>query len=348
MRVLIADDEATSRLVLKAMATKLGHECLVASDGSTAWELLAEGGIDVLLTDWMMPGMDGLELCRRVRDEPGLPYVYVVLVTALGDHDKVLEGMGAGADDYLVKPVDAFAVRTRLVAAERVTALHRQLVEVQYQLELATAAATERSLTDELTGLGNRRRMEIDLADAHARALRVQRPYGVVMFDIDHFKAYNDHYGHLAGDKILRRVAHRLLSASRAGEQVYRFGGEEFLLVLTDTTVEGAMTAAERLREAIVDLDAPHGVRETSPSVVTLSGGVAWWDPQSSMSSTDVLQAADEALFAAKSEGRNRIVMSSTFGDPWSLQSFTALAAQGTEKRTQLPTTLGGRRTHMQ
>jgi two-component system, cell cycle response regulator len=315
MRVLIADDEATSRLVLKAMASKLGHECLVAPDGLSAWEVLAEGGIDVLLTDWMMPGMDGPELCRRARNDLGGQYVYVVLITALGAHDQVLEGMGAGADDYLIKPVNAFAVQTRLVAAERVTALHRQLVEVQAQLELATAAATERSLTDELTGLGNRRRMEIDLADAHARAHRVHRPYGVVMFDIDNFKAYNDHYGHLAGDKILRRVAHRLQSETRAGEQLYRFGGEEFLLLLTDSGIEGATIAAERLREAISDLGAPHEFRESLPPIVTLSGGVAWWDPESAQSSNEVLQFADVALFEAKSQGRNRVVTSSMFRD---------------------------------
>jgi two-component system, cell cycle response regulator len=315
MRVLIADDEATSRLVLKAMASKLGHECLVASDGSSAWEHLAAGGIDVLLTDWMMPGIDGPELCRRARNDLGGQYVYVVLITALGAHDQVLEGMGAGADDYLIKPVNAFAVQTRLVAAERVTALHRQLAEVQAQLELATAAATERSLTDELTGLGNRRRMEVDLADTHARAHRVARPYGVVMFDIDHFKAYNDHYGHLAGDKILRRVAHRLQGETRAGEQLYRFGGEEFLLLLSDTDIEGATIAAERLREAIVDLAAPHEFRETLPPIVTISGGVAWWDPGSAKSSTEVLQFADVALFEAKSKGRNRVVTSSMFRD---------------------------------
>lgn len=328
MRILIADDDATSRLVLKAMASKLGHECLVATDGTSAWELIQAGEVDVLLTDWMMPGLDGLELCRRVRSELNDQYVYVVLITALGASDQVLEGMGAGADDYLVKPVDSFAVRTRLVAADRVTALHRQLAEVKAKLELATAAATERSLTDELTGLGNRRRMEIDLADAHARALRARRPYGVVMFDIDHFKTYNDRYGHLAGDTVLRRVAHRLVCEARAGEQLYRFGGEEFLLLLDEPTIEGATVAAERLRLAVVDLAVPHDSTDAPLPVVTLSGGVAWWDPASTKSSTDVLQLADEALYEAKSAGRNRIVTSSTIGDSVPFEPSEILATK--------------------
>jgi diguanylate cyclase (GGDEF)-like protein len=326
MRILIADDDATSRLVLKAIASKLGHECFVATDGLSAWEQLRTGKIEVLLTDWMMPGVDGPELCRRVRSDLGDQYVYVVLITALGEHDQVLEGMEAGADDYLVKPVDPFAVQSRLVAAGRVTALHRQLSEVKAQLELATAAATERSLTDALTGLANRRRMEIDLADAHARALRVHRPYGVVMFDIDHFKAYNDHYGHLAGDTILRRVAHRLLCETRAGEQLYRYGGEEFLLLLSEPTIEGATIAAERLREAVADLAAPHEFRGTPPPIVTISGGVAWWDPASATTSADVVQLADEALYEAKSAGRNRIVTSSTIGDFVPGGSFSSVA----------------------
>src|ERR1700688_4468758 len=163
MRVLIADDDATSRLVLEAIVAKLGHECLVATNGSIAWELLSSQAVDVLLTDWLMPGIDGPELCRRVRDELSGQYTYVVLITGLGHPEQVLEGMSAGADDYLVKPVDPFAVQTRLVAAERVTGLHRQVADFRAQLEQANLELLGLSLTDALTGLGNRRRMEEDL-----------------------------------------------------------------------------------------------------------------------------------------------------------------------------------------
>jgi diguanylate cyclase (GGDEF)-like protein len=307
VRILIADDDATSRLMLKAMASKLGHECLVATDGSRAWDLLTSEGIDVLLTDWMMPGMDGPELCRRVRHDLFDRYIYIVLITALGNHEQVLEGMSAGADDYLVKPVDPFAVQTRLVAAERVSILHHQLSEARAELEQATVDATTRSLTDALTGLGNRRRMEEDLASTHARALRSGRAYGVALFDIDHFKLYNDNYGHLAGDEVLRQVARCLGRAVRAGEWVYRYGGEEFLLLMPECSIDGAEAAAGRIRRAVAQLLLPHDTRPTTPQVVTLSGGVSCWTPGSTLSVAEVLQTADDALFEAKSQGRNRV-----------------------------------------
>ena len=307
MRILIADDDATSRLVLKATASKLGHECLDANDGSSAWDVLSSDRIDVLLTDWMMPGVDGPELCRRVRDELSDRYTYVVLITALGHREQVLEGMSAGADDYLIKPVDPFAVRTRLVAAERVTALHRQLVVIRAQLERANLELSERALTDPLTGLGNRRRMSEDLARAHAHARRTGRAYAMALLDIDHFKLYNDHYGHLAGDETLRQVAQCFSRAVRAGESIYRFGGEEFLLLLPDCSEVAAAAAADRIRRAVSDAAMPYDVRQTTPAVVTISGGVACWTPGCAFSVDDLLQQADEALFQAKTAGRDRV-----------------------------------------
>jgi two-component system chemotaxis response regulator CheY len=253
----------------------------------------------------MMLGVDGPELCRRVRHELDAQYVYIVLITALENHQHVLEGMSAAADDYLVKPVDPFSVRTRLIAAERVIELHRQLVDAQAKLVRATADATERTLTDTLTGLSNRRRMEEDLADMYARALRLGRTYGVALLDIDHFKAYNDRYGHLNGDEILRRVAHRFVNDVRASERIYRYGGEEFLLLMDDCTHEGATVAAERLRLAVEDLEIPHESRPDSPPSVTLSGGVACWDPASTQTIPELLEGANRALFEAKSAGRN-------------------------------------------
>jgi diguanylate cyclase (GGDEF)-like protein len=307
MRILIADDDATSRLVLEATASKLGHECLVAKDGSSAWELLSTEGIDVLLTDWQMPGVDGLELCRRVRSKLDGHFVYIVLITGLGHPEDVLEGMSAGADDYLVKPVVPFAVQTRLVAAERVTILHRQVVHFRDQLERANRELLERSLTDALTGLGNRRRMEEDLTHTHARALRVERSYGVALFDIDHFKLYNDQCGHLAGDEALRQVARCLDKAVRAGERIYRYGGEEFLLLLPDCGVNEAAEAAWRICREVADAVLPHNARPTPPPVVTLSGGVSNWTPGCTLSVPELLLQADEALFQAKSAGRNRV-----------------------------------------
>ena len=308
MRVLIVDDDPTSLLLLKAIVSRLGHECVVAEDGSGAWEVLSSGGIDVLLTDWMMPGLDGPELCRRVRGEPGDSYIYIVLTTGLDHPEHILEGMGAGADDYLTKPVDSFAVQTRLVAAERVTGLHSKLAQTQAELERANFELLERSLTDELTGLGNRRRMEEDLARTHARAVRLGRPYGVALFDIDHFKFYNDHYGHIAGDETLRRVAACIDLVVRAGECAYRYGGEEFLLLMPDCEPTNSIfVTGERIRQTLVEAEISHAARPSSPSLVTLSGGVSCWTPGSPLSPLDVIEQADEALFLAKSAGRNRM-----------------------------------------
>ncbi|MGI8459314.1 MAG: GGDEF domain-containing response regulator [Propionibacteriaceae bacterium] len=305
MRVLIADDDATSRLLLKAIAAKLGHECLTATNGSSAWELLSSGQIDVLLSDWMMPGVDGPELCRRVRTELSDRYIYIVLITGLGHPERVLEGMSAGADDYLIKPVDPFVVQTRLVAAERVTLLHRQVLDFRTQLELANLELLARSLTDPLTGLGNRRRMEEDLSATHTRAQRVDQPYGIALFDIDHFKLFNDHYGHVAGDQALSAVAGCLHQNLRAGESAYRYGGEEFLILLPDC--RAAPTVAERIRQAVAQAALTHNTRPTPPPLVTLSGGVSTWTPGCSLSVAELINQADQALFHAKSTGRNRI-----------------------------------------
>jgi diguanylate cyclase (GGDEF)-like protein len=308
MHILIADDDVTSRLELLAIASKLGHQCHVATDGSAAWEILVTQEIDVLLTDWMMPGIEGPELCRRVRSELGDDrYIYVVVVTVLGHHDKVLDGMQAGADDYLIKPIDPFALRTRLVAAERVTALHDQLVQGQKRLKGANRELLSLSLTDTLTGLGNRRRMEEDLTRTHARAIRVGRSYAMMLLDIDHFKLYNDHYGHQAGDEALRQLALCLGGAVREDESIYRYGGEEFLVLMPDCSVEDAAQAGERIRKAVTERAIPHGFRPTTPPVVTLSGGVSCWAPGSSHSVPDLLHRADKALFEAKEAGRDRV-----------------------------------------
>ena len=224
--------------------------------------------------------------------------------------------MSAGADDYLIKPVDPFAVQTRLVAAERVTALHRQLVDVRAQLEQANLEA-DRALAHRRAdrprqppphGRGPRQR-------AHARALRTGRAYGVALFDIDHFKLYNDHYGHLAGDEVLRQVAKCFDSDRAQGESLYRYGGEEFLLLLPDCTERDAVLAGERIRQAVAELALVHDFKPTTPPVVTVSGGVTSWTIDSALSVDDVLKLADEALFEAKSSGRNRIEVSRTSVD---------------------------------
>src|ERR1700682_2955727 len=276
MKVLVADDDATCRLTLKAIVGRLGHECLVASDGDSAWAMFHAEPIDVLLTDWMMPGMEGPELCRRGRETLTEHYTYIVLITSLADNQDVLSGMQAGADDYLAKPVVPFQVQTRLVAASRVTALHGQIVEIRQELQRVNDKLLVQSRTDPLTALGNRRRMDEDLAEAHPRALRSGRPYSLALFDVDQFKAFNDRYGHPEGDETLRAVGRIFIAARRRGDGVYRFGGEEFVLLMPDETMEGATRAAERLRQ-LVEAEAISHIAQSRPGVVTVSGGVSTW-----------------------------------------------------------------------
>lgn len=299
MKVLVAEDDLVSRLMLQAAVEDLGHECLLAGDGDQAWKLFREAAPDVLITDRMMPGVDGLELCRRVRDEPGGTYTYVILATSLGDCEEVLRGMEAGADDYLTKPLEPFDLETRLVAARRVTALHAELTG--YRAELARLAST-----DALTGLRNRRSLDDDLATLHGRSRRYGRSYCVAMCDVDFFKGYNDRYGHPAGDEVLRAVAAALATRAREGDGVYRYGGEEFLLLLPEQTLESGTVAAERLRHAVEALGLPNP--EGAPAgVVTVSVGVAAFVPEQDPSVVEVLAAADAALYEAKAAGRNRV-----------------------------------------
>jgi two-component system chemotaxis response regulator CheY len=306
VRVLVADDETTTRLVVKAVVQKLGHECLVASDGDRAWTLLQESPIDMLITDWMMPGVDGPELCRRIRDRSADTYTYIVLATVLSERHDILAGMEAGADDYLIKPLDPFDVQTRLVAAERVAALHRQLGDARTELQRLNRELAEQARTDHLTQLGNRLRLREDLQRLQARAERHGRSYCVALCDLDHFKIYNDTYGHPQGDVALQQVAAILAADLRAGDAAYRYGGEEFVVLFDGDDLPSAVETTERLRAAVEALAIAHR-GNNPPGVLTISAGVAGYTPQSSDDSNGIIERADRALYTAKQHGRNRI-----------------------------------------
>ncbi len=305
MLVLVADDDTSCRLVARAAVEQLGHECLAAEDGEKAWELLTERAVDVLITDWMMPGLDGPELCRRVRSSDEHGYTYIIIATARSERDDIIAGMQAGADDFLAKPLDPFDVRTRLIAATRVTALHRQIAEFRDELELLNVALGVQARTDPLTRLGNRLRLHEDLEAAHARARRYRHPYSVAICDIDFFKRYNDTHGHLQGDDVLRQVAAAIAGQCRVNERAYRYGGEEFVIIYDQEALPGAIIAGDRLRHAVEELAIPQG---DGPAVVTISVGIATWDPANARDADMVLKEADAALYEAKDAGRNCVV----------------------------------------
>jgi diguanylate cyclase (GGDEF)-like protein len=302
MRILLVDDEPLARLALQAAVERLGHQWTAADDGEAGWRRFVEDEPDVLITDLLMPRLDGLELCRRVRAHTATHggYTYVILTTVLGDRADVARGMEAGADDYLVKPVEPFDLQMRLVAARRVTDLHRELA--RFRAELSTLAHT-----DPLTRLGNRLSLEEDLRSLDARGRRYGRGYCLAMCDIDRFKAYNDSLGHHAGDEALRAVAARIKGELRAGDGIYRYGGEEFLIVLPEQTPETARIAVERVRSAVERLAIPHAA--VPAGVVTVSAGIAAFHPGDTATVEELLEQADAALYRAKSAGRNRVAL---------------------------------------
>jgi diguanylate cyclase (GGDEF)-like protein len=301
MRILVVDDEPLSRHVLQAAVDQLGHQWTAAQDGAAAWQCFHQDKPEVLITDLLMPEVDGLELCRRVRADTRAGYTYIILVTVLGDRHDVVRGMEAGADDYLIKPVQQFDLRARLIAAQRVTDLHAELD--RHRAQLAHLARH-----DPLTGLGNRRSLGEDLAVLHARSQRYGRGFAVAMCDIDRFKAYNDTHGHQAGDQALRAVAATIAQEVRGGDSVYRYGGEEFLLVLPEQTLDTARVAVERVRSAVERLAIPQPAAGPG-GILTLSAGIAAFGPGETTTAEELLQQADAALYRAKAAGRNQLAL---------------------------------------
>jgi two-component system cell cycle response regulator len=305
MRVLIAEDDAVSRLILRKSIAKLGHECAVAEDGDRAWELCSSQPVDVVISDWMMPGLDGPELCRRIRQADGDGYIYVILLTSLDDKQHLLDGLQAGADDYLTKPLAVEELQVRLIAAERVTSLHKTLAEKTVQLERANNRLFEEGRTDALTRLRNRMAMQEDITKLHDQCRRYGHRYAVALLDIDFYKRYNDRYGHLEGDQVLVRVAAALAASCRAADSVYRYGGEEFLVLLPEQDRAGATLALERLRLAVRDLAIEH--LDHPKQRVTISSGIAILNVDEPKELDALLREADQALYFAKENGRDCI-----------------------------------------
>lgn len=299
----MAEDDEVARVVLVELLRQAGHEVLVAADGEAAWATALAFGVDVVVADWRMPGMDGLELCRRIRslDEDG--YTYFVLVTADDERGQALDAVQAGVDDHLVKPLDPVVLEARLVAAERVTDLHHQLAERRHELNALNLQLAEAARTDALTGLYNRHRLEEDEPVLDEGLRRYGRPFAVGLVDVDDFKGYNDRYGHQAGDDVLRRVAGGLRGAVRQGDLAYRYGGEEFLIVFPAQGISAAHVAAERARSTIAGLGIEHPA--SGHGIVTISVGVAAAVEGGNLERA--VQDADLALYEAKAAGRNRV-----------------------------------------
>jgi diguanylate cyclase (GGDEF)-like protein len=299
MRILIAEDDPVSRRLLEVKLVKWGYDVVVTCDGDEAWEAIrAEDAPRLAILDWMMPGVDGVEICRRMRREAREPYTYIILLTALHRDEDLVAGMEAGADDYITKPFKTGELKVRLRAGRRIIDLQNNLIE-------AREALRKKAAHDPLTGLWNQEEI---LGILEKELDRVERRGGhisVVMADLDYFKRVNDTHGHLAGDTVLRLTAKSMLSMIRKYDSVGRYGGEEFLIVLPGSDREGASALAERLRLGIEGeiMDTPEGMIR-----VTFSLGVATYGGRGRHHDVNALvRRADTALYAAKENGRNRV-----------------------------------------
>ncbi|MEP7353033.1 MAG: diguanylate cyclase [Acidobacteriota bacterium] len=303
MRILIADDSLVSRHLLEATLRRWSYEVIVASDGLQAWDVLrGEDPPRLAILDWVMPGLTGLDVCKRVREHAKneeLNYTYLLLLTSKNEREDMIEGMEAGADDYLAKPFDPLELKVRLRAGSRVIDLQRQLVSAREELR-------EQATKDFLTRVWNRSSILDILQRELARGAREKRSVGVVLADLDQFKSVNDTFGHFAGDAVLREFVRRASSAIRPYDSIGRYGGEEFLIVLPGCDQDCTSTQAERIRIAVA---ADRMLIEDKLHTQTSSFGATWWQPGMEMNADALIRVADDALYMAKKEGRNRTVV---------------------------------------
>jgi two-component system cell cycle response regulator len=323
--ILIVDDDPSMLRLLERFLSMDGYEVLKARNGAEALCILHDKGPQIVITDWEMPEMDGLELCRTIRSSELVGFIYTVILTAHAD--KIVEAFEAGADDFLSKPPRRGELLARLKAATRIIRLeadlarqNREIHKVNAELSVLNSKLERMATTDELTGLANRREALNRLNESWATSTRHDQPLSCIVLDIDHFKQFNDTYGHDVGDLVLRETARALARSSRTGETVCRFGGEEFLVVCPNATVGAVTEAAERLRAAV---EANKIKRRDQQLTITVSLGVAGRDDDVA-TPDDLLKAADEALYAAKRSGRNRVWVAGSDRDSTSAIPVTA------------------------
>ncbi|HTR48862.1 MAG TPA: diguanylate cyclase [Verrucomicrobiae bacterium] len=296
-RILIAEDDPVLRRMLEALLIKSGYEVVAVADGTQALRVLeSEGAPSLAILDWVMPGMEGPQVCEKVRQRRDRPYVYILLLTALTQKGNVLYGLESGADDYLTKPFDAQELRARVRVGLRILSLQQSLISAREELRF-------QATHDGLTGVFNRGAVLEAIHRERSRQKREGGALGVILADLDHFKQINDTHGHLLGDAVLKEAARRMGNCVRPYDTVGRYGGEEFLIVVPSADARGALSLAERMRETIA---ASPIMTDAGPINVTASFGVAASDPREPIAADTLLLRVDDALYRAKELGRNR------------------------------------------
>jgi len=309
VKILVVDDARLQRELLSKMVEGLGHSVLLAADGQEAVEMARRHRPDLILLDIQMPVKDGYQAAREItrgRDEDWVPIIFLSVSESDQDLEKAIE---SGGSDYLVKPVSRAVLGAKIASLRRIDDMRRRQIELSQQLQLAYSELELTSQHDALTGVANRGSFDAQLQKEASRARRARTPLSLVLADIDHFKRYNDHYGHQAGDACLRQVAEALqLACRRPADIVARYGGEEFALVLPETPAEGARLVAEVARAAVLACAIAHAPA-AGAQYVSVSAGVATAAQGEGSEPRLLLAAADAALYRAKDLGRNRVVV---------------------------------------
>jgi two-component system, cell cycle response regulator len=299
-KVLIAEDDPISRRLLEVFLTRWGYEVSIAASGTEALKALeSKDAPRLAVLDWVMPGLEGVQVCQKIREQKDRPYTYILLLSARAQKEDLLRGLESGADDYLTKPFDAQELRARLHVGQRI-------LQLQDGLMVAGAELLFRATHDSLTGISNRGVILDVLRRERSRQARGNGSFGIVLLDVDHFKQVNDTYGHLCGDAVLQEIVRRITAAVRDYDTVGRYGGEEFLVVAPSSDASNVLGLAERIRRAV---QARPIVTDAGEISVTISLGAAVSSATTPVEPELMLRIADDALYRAKAGGRNRSEM---------------------------------------
>jgi two-component system, cell cycle response regulator len=331
-RILIVDDHPDNIIILRDRLVARGYATMEAHDGEEALralgafdEALPDGAAlpDLILLDVMLPRVDGFEVARRIKASRSLPFIPIIIQTALDTTEDMVVGLDSGADDYITKPINFAELEARIRSLLRIKSLQEEVERQKSELSTINDQLVHIARTDALTGIDNRRRLEERLEEAFEHSRRLDEPFACVMCDLDMFKSVNDTYGHQAGDAVLRQFAQLLREQAREIDRVGRYGGEEFMLVLPGATVDAGVSFAERVRKAV------EGRTFSFAGAVirrTMSCGVASWPHPGIPDVPALVRATDDALYAAKAQGRNRVVR-------WDLRATAArdLSREGAE-----------------
>ncbi|HEX2718739.1 MAG TPA: diguanylate cyclase [Gemmatimonadaceae bacterium] len=323
-RILIVDDHEDNVDLLRARLEAWGYETDSANDGDVALKAIESNPPDLVLLDVMMPTLDGTEVARRVKENRSLPFIPIIMQTALDATEHKVKGLNAGADDYITKPIEFSELGARVRSMLRIKRLQEEVERKSTELAEANRKLLHMSQTDGLTGLRNRRYIEERLLEMFEHSKRLHEPLACMLCDLDKFKSVNDTYGHQAGDAVLKQFARILEGEAREIDKVGRYGGEEFIVLLPGTPLDSAVTFAERVRKAVEDHTF---VFEGGTLKRTASFGVSGWPHPAISHCESLVKTADDALYVAKETGRNKVVRFASD----EFNAHTQIAREGTQ-----------------